>query len=141
MKKIFVILFFIPLFANAQCNEKTKELIDSIKSSIPYPKFNVGDVLYIAFINDPNVGTDNVTEKDVDVMKVKIVSMSVFNSIEGPDFRNVLSVIGPLPIQWEYSFVDTSIPNPKFGDFSDFYPEERFSKTANGAKQILINRK
>ena len=65
-----LILFFIPLFANGQCNEKTKELVDSLKSSIPYPKFNIDDVLYIAFINDPNVSTDNITDEDIDVVSI-----------------------------------------------------------------------
>lgn len=140
MRKICVILFLIPLFANAQCNEKTKELIDSLKSSIPYPKFNIDDVLYIAFINDPNVDSNNVTEEDVDVTKVRIVNMRAYNSIEGPQFSYVLSLIGAFPVKWQYQFIDTSIQSPKYGDYSDFYSEERFSKTVIEAKQTLIKR-
>lgn len=141
MKNIlFVILFLIPLLANAQCNEKTKKQLDSLKSSIPYPKFNIDDVLYIAFINDPNVSTNNVTEKDIDVKKVRIYNMSAYNSIEGSESSHVLSLRGTYPVEWQYQFIDIRIENPKYKDVSGFYSEDRFSTTAMGAKQTLMKR-
>lgn len=139
MRKICLILFFIPLFVNAQFNEKTKGLVDSLKSSIPYPKFNIDDVLYIAFINDPNVGTNNVTEKDIDVMKVRIVNMRACNDIAGPEYSYVLSISGAFPVKWQYQFLDTSIQSPKYRDYSDFYSEDRFSTTVIEAKQNVYH--
>lgn len=138
MKKIFVILFLIPLFANAQCNEKTKEQLDSLKSSIPYPKFNIDDILYIAFINDPDVGTNNIADEDIDIKKVRVVNMKVYNSIEGPQFSQGLSLKGAFPVEWQYQFIETRIKAPKYKDFSDFYSEDAFSTTAIGAKQVLM---
>ena len=139
MKKILIILFFFPLFANAQCNEKTKELVDSLKSSIPYPKFNIGDVLFVAFINDPEVGINEAKEEDVDVMKVQIVNMRAYNDLAGPESSYVLSINGAFPIKWQCQFIDTSIQSPKYRDLSGFYSEDRFFSTAIEAKQSLIN--
>lgn len=138
MKKTFLILFLIPLFANAQCNEKTKEQLDSLKSSIPYPKFNIDDVLYIAFIKDPEVGTNNITEEDIDIKKVRIVNMRAYNSIEGPQFSYVLSLKGSFLVKWEYQFIDVRIKNPKYKNCSDFHNEHQFSTTPTGAKQALM---
>ncbi|WP_368107200.1 MULTISPECIES: hypothetical protein [Bacteroides] len=141
MKKVlFILAMALPIICHAQCNEKTKEQLDSLKSSIPYPKFNIDDVLYIAFINDPNVGTINVTEKDINVKKVRIYNMSAYNSIEGSESSYVLSLRGTYPVEWQYQFIDTQIENPKYKDVSDFYSEDRFSTTAIGAKQILMKK-
>lgn len=143
MRKFFFILLMFALsalYADAQCNEETKNQLDSLKVSIPYPKFNIDDVLYIAFINDPNVGTNNVTEKDIDVKKVRIYNMSAYNSIEGSESSYVLSLIGTYPIEWQYQFIDMRIENPKYKDVSGFYSEDRFSTTAIGAKQILMKK-
>ncbi len=141
MKKIlFLLAFALPIICHAQCNEETKKQLDSLKASIPYPKFNIDDVLYIAFINDPNVGTNNVTEKDINVKKVRIYNMSAYNSIEGSESNYVLSLIGTYPVEWQYQFIDTRIENPKYKDVSDFYSEDRFSTTAIGAKQILMKK-
>ena len=94
MKKVlFLLAISLPIICHAQCNQKTKEQVDSLKTSIPYPKFNIDDILYIAFINDPNVGTNNVTEKDINVKKVRIYNMRAYNSIEGPESSYVLSLI------------------------------------------------
>jgi len=140
--KFFILLIFVfsALYANAQCNEETKKQLDSLKASIPYPKFNIDDVLYIAFINDPNVGTNNVTEKDIDVKKVRIYNMIAYNSIEGSESSYVLSLIGDYPVEWQYQFIDIRIENPKYKDVSGFYSEDRFSTTAMGAKQTIIKR-
>lgn len=141
MKKVlFLLAFALPIICHAQCNEDTKKQVDSLKTSIPYPKFNIDDVLYIAFINDPNVGTNNVTEKDIDVKKVRIYNMRAYNSIEGSESSYVLSLIGAYPVEWEYQFIDTRIKAPKYKDVSDFYSEDRFSTTAIGAKQILMKK-
>lgn len=88
---------------------KTKEQTDSLKTSIPYPKFNIGDILYIAFINDPDVGTNNITEEDIDIKKVRIVTMTAYNSIEGPQFSYVFSLRGAFPVKWQYQFIDVRI--------------------------------
>lgn len=141
MKKVlFILVIALPIICHAQCNEETKKQLDSLKASIPYPKFNIDDVLYIAFINDPNVGTNNVTEKDIDVKKVRIYNMSAYNSIEGPESSYVLSLSGTYPVEWQYQFIDTRIENPKYKDVSGFYSEDRFSTTAIGAKQILMKK-
>lgn len=141
MKKVlFILVIALPIICHAQCNEETKKQLDSLKASIPYPKFNIDDVLYIAFINDPNVGTNNVTEKDIDVKKVRIYNMSAYNSIEGSESSYVLSLRGTYPVEWQYQFIDTRIENPKYKDVSDFYSEDRFSTTAIGAKQILMKK-
>lgn len=140
--KIFILLMLAlqAFYANAQCNEKTKEQLDSLKSSIPYPKFNIDDVLYIAFINAPDVSTDNVTKEDINVMKVRIFDMRAYNSIGGSQFDNILSLNGTFPVKWEYQFIDTSIKAPKYKDVSCFYPEDRFSTTVIGAEQTLMKR-
>lgn len=141
MKKLlFILVIALPIICHAQCNEETKKQLDSLKASIPYPKFNIDDVLYIAFINNPNVGTNNVTEKDIDVKKVRIYNMSAYNSIEGPESNYVLSLRGTYPVEWQYQFIDTRIENPKYKDVSGFYSEDRFSTTAIGAKQILMKK-
>lgn len=141
MKKVlFILVMSLPIICHAQCNEKTKEQVDSLKTSIPYPKFNIDDILYIAFINDPNVGTNNVTEKDIDVKKVRIYNMRAYNSIEGPESSYVLSLIGAYSIEWQYQYIDTRIKAPKYKDVSGFYSEDRFSTTAIGARQILMKK-
>lgn len=141
MKKVlFILVIALPIICHAQCNEDTKKQVDSLKTSIPYPKFNIDDVLYIAFINDPNVGTNNVTEKDIDVKKVRIYNMSAYNSIEGSESSYVLSLRGTYPVEWQYQFIDIRIENPKYKDVSGFYSEDRFSTTAMGAKQTLMKR-
>ena len=96
--------------------------------------------MYIAFINDPNVGTNNVTEKDINVKKVRIYNMRAYNSIEGPESSYVLSLIGTYPIEWQYQYIDTRIKAPKYKDVSDFYSEDRFSTTEIGARQILMKK-
>lgn len=141
MKKIlFLLAFVLPIICYAQCNEETKKQLNSLKASIPYPKFNIDDILYIAFINDPNVGTNNVTEKDIDVKRVRIYNMSAYNSIEGSESSCVFSLRGTYPVEWQYQFIDTRIKAPKYKDVSDFYSEDRFSTTAIGAKQILMKK-
>ncbi len=137
---LFILVMSLPIICHAQCNEKTKGQVDSLKTSIPYPRFNIDDILYIAFINDPDVGTNNVTEKDICVKKVQIYNMKACNSIEGPEFSDVLSLIGTYPVKWQYQFIDTRIKAPKYKDISDFYSEDRFSTTAIGAKHILMKK-
>lgn len=139
MKKVlFLLAFALPIICHAQCNEKTKEQVDSLKASIPYPKYNIDDILYIAFINDPDVGTNNITDEDIDVKKVRIYNMRAYNSIEGSKSSYVLSLIGAYPVEWQYQFIDIRIKAPKYKDVSDFYSEEQFSTTVIGAKQALM---
>ena len=128
----------LPIICNAQCNENTKKCVDSLKTSIKYPLFNIGDTLYIAFIKDPNIGTNYVTERDIDAMKVKIVNMRLYNDIAGANSTHIFSLDGVLPVEWEYQFIDMSIKNPKYKDFSYFYPEVLFSTTIKGAKKALM---
>lgn len=135
---ILLIFVFSALYADAQCNEETKKQVDSLKASMPYPKFNVDDILYIAFINNPDVGTNNITEKDIDVKKVKIFDMRACNNIAGANSDYVLSLRGTYPIEWQYQFIDIRIEKTKYKDVSGFHSEDRFSTTPTGAKQILM---
>lgn len=140
MKKIFyaiMLTFLLPFAAYAECHEETKAKVDSLKGAIPYPKWNISDTAYIAFINDPKVGTNNFTDNDIIIIKVKIVDMMLFNSIGGPNYTEGLylqSSPSTFPVRWKYQYIDTSIKNPKYGDRSDFYSEERFQRTPNEAK-------
>ena len=132
---------FLTLHANAQCTERTKAKIDSIKSQIPYPKFNVGDTLYIAFINDPNKDFYNITEKDIEIKKVKICEMKLYNNVVRDNADNgwgdAFCIDGCLPIEWKYQFIDTALKNPRYKDFSGFHHEYRFSQNIKEAKEVL----
>lgn len=143
MKKIIVLIFSFVLLTSisfAECNENTKAKVDYIKSTIPYPKWNMGDIAYIAFINDPSIGTDNFTDRDIMVLRVKIVGMKLYNSIGGTDFADGLYLeedIEDFPLMWKYQYLDVAIPNPKYRDFSDFISEDQFQKTPKDAKLAL----
>lgn len=143
MKKFIILIFsfiFLQAISFAECNEDTKTKVDFIKSNIPYPKWSMGDVAYIAFIKDQKIGTNNFTDRDIVVYKVKIVGMKLYNSIGGPDFSDGLYLeenIKDFPITWKYQYLDTSIPNPKYRDFSDFINEDQFQKTPEDAKSAL----
>lgn len=132
-----IMAFLLPFAAYAECHEETKAKVDSLKAAIPYPKLNINDNAYIAFINDPNIGTNNFTDKDIIIIKVKIVDMMLFNSIGGPNYTEGLyleSSPSTFSVKWKYQYIDPSIKNPKYGDRSGFYSEERFQKTPNEAK-------
>ena len=136
---ILIIIFaFQALYVNAQCNDKTKEQVDSLKVSIPYPKFNINDTLYIAFINCPEIGTDKITEKDIEVVEVKIINMKLCNDVGIPDSNPILCLGGTLPVEWQYQFIDTRIKSPKIKDCSKFYSEDRFSTSVIEAKKAII---
>lgn len=116
--------------------------VNILKASIPYPKYNIGDTLFIAFINDPNVSTDAIRPSDVIVIKARIVEAMLCNTIGGPDFHfgvYLSSPVGDFPLKWRYQFVDTSIQNPKYRDFSAFQDEDRFFTNPEDAVLSLIN--
>lgn len=142
MKKILLLMTFLSLvsYCYGQCSDGTRELVDSIKMSIPYPKFNIGDTVYIACINNPAVGINQLTEKDIDVYKVRIVEMCVINGHLWGTEGNIsgLFIEGSETMEWNYQYLDTTIKNPRYGDFSKkIFPESRFAKTSKEAIQIL----
>lgn len=138
IKLIFLLLFTFSTFnIKAQCNKATKLKIDSLKAEIPYPQFNIGDTLYIAFITNPYIGIESVTKNDIEVKKVQIYEMKLYNNIDSND-HTFLGIEGSLPLKWMYQYFDTQIKSPKYKDRSDFYDEHRFSKTISGAIDILI---
>lgn len=49
-KLLFAVVAVISLVCSAQTSNETKTSVDALKSSIPYPKYNIGDTLFIAFI-------------------------------------------------------------------------------------------
>lgn len=138
---IFIAFAFQTFYASAQCNEETKKQVDQLKSSIPYPKFNINDTLYIAFINNQDIGINEVTEKNIEVKSVKIINMKIYNDLEIQNSNHILCLGGSLPIEWQYQFVDIYIKSPKIKDCSDFYSESRFSTNIIEAKKALINDK
>lgn len=143
MKRLLLLIFALITINSlllAECTEDTKAKVDYIKSSIPYPKWNIGDIAYIAFINDPTVGTNNFTERDITVYRVEIVGMKLCNNIGGPDFADGLYLEGEIkefPIEWKCQYLDTAITNPKYRDFSDFISEDQFQRTPEDAKSAL----
>ena len=138
IKLMFLLLFtFSTFYIKAQCNKATKLKIDSLKAEIPYPKFNIGDTLYIAFITNPSIDIEGVTRNDIEVKKVRIFEMKLYNNID-PNNHTFFGIEGCLPLEWKYQYFDTQIKSPKYKDRSDFYDENRFSKTISGAIDVLI---
>lgn len=148
MKKFALSLFVLSAafvgFAQTHVPSKlTKARVDSFKAAIPYPKFNVGDTLYIAFINNPEVATDHVRPQDVDVLKVRISNMMLYTSCFGYKFADgafLEDSLDEYPPVWRYQFFDCAIPNPKYGDRSPFYAEEQFATTPEEARKSLERR-
>ena len=133
-----IVFIFHAIYVSAQCNDKTKEQVNQLKSSIPYPKFNINDTLYIAFINNKDIGINEVTGKDMEVKRVKIINMKIYNDLEIQNSNPILSLRGSLPAEWQYQFVDILIKSPKIKDCSTFYSEDRFSTSIIGAKEAII---
>ena len=144
MKKIlFAVFAALSLVCSAQTSKGTEERVNALKSAIPYPKHNIGDTLFIAFINDPDVAVGAVRPADVSVIKVRIVEMMLYNMFGGKDFRKGVyldSPVGEFPLKWQYQFVDASLSNPKYGDGSEFYDENRFFTNPEAAAASLVNR-
>lgn len=145
MKELAISLFVLTTsiigFAQTVPSEKTKARVDAFKAAIPYPKFNIGDTLYIAFINDPELAISCVRPQDVDVLKVRISNMMLYTSGFGYKFADGAFLEDSLeeyPPVWRYQFYDCIIPNPKYGDRSPFYPEEQFATSPEAAKSILF---
>lgn len=143
MKKIFFV-FFVTLFlvGRAQTYKETRERVDALKSAIPYPKYNIGDTLFIAFINDPEIAVGAVRPTDVSVYKVRIVEMMLYNMFGGKDYRNGVYLDFPVeefPLKWQYQFFDVSLPNPKYEDRSEFQDEDRFFPNPEDAISSLIS--
>lgn len=143
MKRFLLLLFVSTFLINVgycQCTDATKEKVENLKNAIPYPKYNIDDVVYIAFIKDPTKATNNFKDEDIVVRKVKIVDMMLYNSIGGPEYTDGLYLDSPLqefPIKWKYQFIDTTISNPKYSDRSNFFDEESFCDTPIEAKKVL----
>lgn len=145
MKKIILVTtFFISSFScYSQSTEHTKQLVDSIRISIPYPKYNINDIVYIAFIKNPKADVRFLTDKDIEVVKARIVEMCVVNgNIWGTDGDISGLFIGEYgrteKTWWMYQYVDATIEHPLYGDFSNkLYPEERFKRTPEEAVLLL----
>ncbi len=148
MKKLALSLFVLSaaLVSFAQTSvpsEMTKARVDAFKAAIPYPKFNIGDTLYIAFIRDPEVATSRVRSQDIDVMQVRISNMMLYTSGFGYKFADGAFLEDSLeeyPPVWRYQFYNCSIQNPKYGDRSPFYAEEQFATSPEIAKASLLER-
>ncbi|MBR1596784.1 MAG: hypothetical protein IJ665_08875 [Phocaeicola sp.] len=144
MKKFLFLLLVLslPLSTYAQCNEKTKTMVEELKKNITYPKYNIGDTLYIAFINNVDADINSLSDKDIDVNRVVICDISVCN---GNNFRSSNSEPGLFlglnsigEIEWIYQIVDATIIKPKVRDLSKvFYSESCFSETKEGAIKNL----
>lgn len=122
-------------------SKTTKARVDAFKAAIPYPKFNIGDTLYIAFIHDPEVATDRVRPQDVDVLQVRISNMMLYTSGFGYKFADgafLEDSLDEYPPVWRYQFYDCSIQNPKYGDRSPFYAEEQFATSPEIAIASLL---
>lgn len=143
MKKSLLVVFFaLSLICSAQANRETKERVDALKSAIPYPKYNIGDTLFIAFISDSEVAVGAVRSADVSVYKVLIVEMMLYNTFGGKDFHDGVFLntsVEEFPLKWQYQFLDISLPNPKYGDRSEFQDEDRFFSNPEDAVSSLIN--
>lgn len=133
MKFIITFIFCALCFTigHADTTEETHNKVDAIKASISYPKYNVGDVLYVAFINDPKVGTSrHIPDHAINVLKVRIVDIQLVNTISLDDNNDFGLYINGGEPEWRYLFVDCSILNPRVKDFHNCYiPESRFAAT------------
>lgn len=134
MRKLFLIIFMCVMTAQtfAQCNEKTKAQVDSMKESLTYPKYNIGDILWICFYASDDFSDDKkATYSDLVFYKVRIVDIKPTNGLDMVDFNDsfLISNSGK-KVEWKYQYVDTSIPKPTVGDFSQsYYDEDRLYKT------------
>lgn len=141
-KLLFAVVAVISLVCSAQTSNETKTSVDALKSSIPYPKYNIGDTLFIAFINDPEVAADAARSADVSVSKVRIVEMMLYNTFGGKDYHKGVflnSHVEEFPLKWQYQFLDVSLQNPKYGDRSEFQDEDRFFSNPEDAASSLIS--
>lgn len=143
MKPFFITFFaMIPLICLAQQPNRTRERVDALKSSIPYPKYNIGDTLFIAFINDPELPASALQENNIDVFKVYVVEMMLYNSFGGKDYDYGVYLNSPLeeyPLRWKYQYYDASLINPRYRDRSDFFDEDRFFPNPIEAKKSLLS--
>lgn len=141
-KLLFAVVAVISLVCSAQTSNETKTSVDALKPSIPYPKYNIGDTLFIAFINDPEVAADAARSADVSVSKVRIVEMMLYNTFGGKDYHKGVFLNSPVeefPLKWQYQFLDVSLQNPKYGDRSEFQDEDRFFSNPEDAASSLIS--
>ena len=79
-----------------------------------------------------------ITEKDIEVVEVKIINMKICNDVGIPGSDPIFCLKGTLPVEWKYQFIDTRIKSPKIKDCSKFYSEDRFSTSIIGAKEAII---
>lgn len=144
MKKyLFAVFAALSLVCSAQTSKETEERVNALKSAIPYPKHNIGDTLFIAFINDSDVAVGAVRPADVSVIKVRIVEMMLYNTFGGKDYHKGVFLNSPaeeFPFKWQYQFLDASLSNPKYGDRSEFQDEDRFFSNPEDAAASLLNR-
>lgn len=147
MKKFALSLFVLSAtlvgFAQTSVRAKeTKARVDAIKSAIPYPRFNLGDTLYIAFIKDPETATNRVRHQDVDVREIRVVNLMLVSSSFGYKYAEGLyleDALDEFPPRWKYQFYDTSNPNPRYGDRSAFFDEDRFFSSPAEAEASIVN--
>lgn len=147
MKKLALSLFVLSaaLVGFAQTSvraNETKARVDAMKSAIPYPKFNLGDTLYIAFIKDPETATNRVRLQEVEVREVRVANMMLLSSAFGYKYAEGLYLedsLDEFPPRWKYQFYDTSNPNPRYGDRSAFYDEDRFFSSPADAEASIMD--
>lgn len=141
---IMLVAFISPVSIRSQCNATTKGKIEALKESIPYPRFNIGDIVYIAFIKDIRIDINNLRETDLIVEKVRIEDMALYNGLEVVDDElqyglYMSRLMDSDHMEWSYRFLDTTIVDPKYGDMSGFYSEDRFAQTPSEAKRKLLD--
>ena len=150
MKKALLFIILSSLMSYCFCQDNNTDLhnkllhekTDKLKSDIPYPKYDIGDTVYIAFIADPDIDSRYITEKDCLIKKVKIVGCVLTNGYI-VHFGDVFSLPGKYSRDekptWSYQYLELSIKDPKARDFSEtLQKEDRFGKTAHEALSSLL---
>lgn len=145
MKKLLLMLVLACIVLGVRAKNdvsESKAWVDKMKSSIPYPKYNIDDTAYIAFVRHSNVTGQNVKERDIEVFQVKIKDAMLTN---GSCFGNshpavtIFNAYYEFPLEWHYQYVETSIWEPRVGDYSkEYFEEARFHPTAKQAVEYLI---
>lgn len=134
MNKLLPLLCALLLGAVASA-QSSSEKVEALKQAIPSPKYEVGDTLYISFVNDPAADTRYLRPSDLSTLRVVLIDCRLANY----DGGLYLSLpVADFPLSWEYQFVDAALPRPKYSDRSEFYQENRFGATSAEAQKSLL---